>query len=724
MVKNKKRKMDDPDGEDPNINPDGEDPNIIDQVFQSIKVPLASIARHDYDDYYIKKINSYVLTMHQIAVHCLKFLKLYYLRKYESGIIINIDKDLIENICKVVSVQDNRGGGNANAATIAMRAELNQFYNARYRYYGIVRPQSINLGTAILYFSEEVITMYENCVKQNFYKYVERYVALLMGNTLEINAIEEDENLTAQEKKARKAAFLRLYRRSVSDIFVTQHHVVEGIRVYDYASLQFVPAIQRWRHRRFLDEVKGEVLPAGPFAENNIYYDLKANPMRYFPCMVFIAKALEAVGERLGNLFPLRTSNIPGHMRIDTTTLIKILYPTRFAPGYEYVMHRTNGTKRSDATLGGYLSSNKDLLWDIFFKVQEKRQVFHGSIVLDGVHELDELDHQYENYCTAHNYTFHHQIVTDGISCTVVLVHKSKAHMKYPKNPINAPVRVEPHIHEIDEATREDIKHDNIVAIDPGKSDLLFAVGDRDQELETRLEWRYTQNQRRKETDSTFYKNSMQDEKRNNLVGGVSIEQLETHAGQGISSKVMNSDQFQQYCIQNNHFMSQVRPFYTQDIYRKRRFQKYRKRQKSEARMLESFKQKFGSPDVTIVCIGDYGQRHHMRFVEPVKGKGFRKLFKKAGYKVFLVDEFRTSTICSKCENIEATCESFRRVKNPKPRSRVAYPTTRCHGLLRCRTCNTLWNRDVLGATNIHKIASSEILGEGRPQYLQREQED
>ena len=719
--------IDDPDGEDPNINPDGEDPNIIDQVFQSIKLPLASIARHDYDDYNIKKINSYVLTMHQIAVHCLKFLKLYYLRKYESGIIIDISKDLIGNICKVVSDQGNYGA-NANNATLAMRAELNQFYNAQYRYGGIVRPKSINLNTAIIYFSEEVITMYENIVKQNFYKYVERYVALLMGNTVEIDAIDEDENLTAQEKKARKAAFLRLYRRSVSDIFVTQYHVVDEVRVYDYTSLQFVPAIQRWRHRRFLDEVKDEVLPAGPFAENNIHYDIKANPMRYFPCMVFIAKALEAVGERLGNLFPLRTSNIPGHMRIDTTTLIKILYPTSTNPGYEYVMGRTNGTKRSAATNGGYLSSNKDLLWDIFFKVQEKRQVFHGSIVLDGGHELVEpelveLDQKYENYCTAHNYTFHHQIITDGISCTVLLVHKSKAHMLYPKNPRNAPVRVEQYIHDIDEATRADILNDNIAAIDPGKSDLLFAV-DRDQGLGKGLEWRYTQDQRRFETDSTFYKNSMQDEKRNHLVGEVSIEQLESHAGQGISRKVMNSDQFQQYCIQNDHFMSQVRPFYTQDIYRKRRFQKYRKRQKSEARMLESFKQKFGTPDVTIVCIGDWCQRHHMRFVEPVKGKGFRKLFKKAGYKVFLVDEYRTSTICSKCENIEARCEKFRRVKNPKPRSRVAYPTTLCHGLLRCTTCNTLWNRDVLGATNIHKIASSEILGEGRPQYLQREQED
>ena len=39
-----------------------------------------------------------------------------------------------------------------------------------------------------------------------------------------------------------------------------------------------------------------------------------------------------------------------------------------------------------------------------------------------------------------------------------------------------------------------------------------------------------------------------------------------------------------------------------------------------------------------------------MKYKEPTKGKGFRTLLKKNGYKVYLVNEFRTSCKCSCCK--------------------------------------------------------------------------
>ena len=101
---------------------------------------------------------------------------------------------------------------------------------------------------------------------------------------------------------------------------------------------------------------------------------------------------------------------------------------------------------------------------------------------------------------------------------------------------------------------------------------------------------------------------------------------------------------------------------------------------------------------------------------EPTKGKGFRNLFRQNGYKVYLVDEFRTSCKCSKCEGGE--CENFMKRENPKPyKSREIL----VHGLLRCKNCKTMWNRDVNGATNIYKIAKNAILKKSRPKYLCRE---
>ena len=41
-------------------------------------------------------------------------------------------------------------------------------------------------------------------------------------------------------------------------------------------------------------------------------------------------------------------------------------------------------------------------------------------------------------------------------------------------------------------------------------------------------------------------------------------------------------------------------------------------------------------------------------------------------------------------------------------------------GLLKCQSCNTMWNRDVNGASNIYKIAYNTIHKKERSSYLCR----
>lgn len=81
--------------------------------------------------------------------------------------------------------------------------------------------------------------------------------------------------------------------------------------------------------------------------------------------------------------------------------------------------------------------------------------------------------------------------------------------------------------------------------------------------------------------------------------------------------------------------------------------------------MINRFEKLFGSPEETIVCFGDYEQKRHMKFKEPIKGRGIRTLFRKKGYKTYLLDEFRTSCKCSKCEG--GDYKKFLVRKNPKP---------------------------------------------------------
>ena len=79
-----------------------------------------------------------------------------------------------------------------------------------------------------------------------------------------------------------------------------------------------------------------------------------------------------------------------------------------------------------------------------------------------------------------------------------------------------------------------------------------------------------------------------------------------------------------------------------------------------------------------------------------------------------LVDEFRTSCRCSACGD---ECAKFRECENPRP-----YRSGKImrHGLVKCKTCSRLWNRDTNAASNIWKISMNAINGVERPLYLQR----
>ena len=133
--------------------------------------------------------------------------------------------------------------------------------------------------------------------------------------------------------------------------------------------------------------------------------------------------------------------------------------------------------------------------------------------------------------------------------------------------------------------------------------------------------------------------------------------------------------------------------------------------------MINNFKKIFGTSDNTIIAIGDFEQKKHMKYKEPIKGVGMRKLFRQNGYKVYLVDEFRTSCMCSKCKKESAKCDKFITRENPKP---YRSGNILVHGATRCKNCNAVWNRDVNGATNIFRISKNAINETKRPKYLCR----
>ena len=706
-------------------------------IFGSIKCKLTSIIRHPQN---IVKLEHYARIMHQLSVHTLMFLKLLYQHRFDYNIEHNIDERITEsipldaslviNIAKTIGVPTNIGQGRTSPQTKDLRARLLDFYNEHYRQtispYEI-RPPCTHLHTAIDYMAEQVITMYENNVKQHFHKYVTKYVDCFRNKKIEFDHINNNNNLNNEQKNGAKILFKNITKAIVTDIFCTRMiHDNNGQLIYDYRSGQ---------DPDMLNMMKRTALPNKVFYNNCIKDDMERSPSDYIHGMMVMMRLLEHRGYKQLNLFPLRSTDIPGHFTMDTSTMIDLLYPikddTRIIDAYyEYVMRRTNGTSKADASLNGYIKNNEDLLWNIFFKT-EINGIFHGYRELDNPNQQDP-------FVDDHDKSFHRMIKTNGVAASIILVRKGSA-VKKPKNPKFK--FVEPYVDEISPAQRAQLQTKPVfVAIDPNMRDLLYAVSinkdeynhaeqnhDHDAKVQVMKQkkcWRLTQDKRRRRMRTNKNRKRLQKEKKLTLdTTGMSIQTRETRLSR-FCKKTLSFDAFQQYCYHKNHTSYYVSPFYQHKKHRNRQFKQYVSKQKLDSEMVSEFRKKFGPPTTTVVYMGNWSESTHRRFHEPVKGKGFRDLFRKAGYQLLLVKEHKTSQMCSECQEDGATCISFREVKNPRPKMRQRFPRVICHGLVRCSNCRRLWNRDPNAACNIWVAANAAVNNNQRPQYLAWAQND
>jgi Putative transposase DNA-binding domain len=500
----------------------------------------------------------------------------------------------------------------------------------------------------------------ETNIKQHFVEYVEAYV----------NCVWQKKFLIERIKKIKRTK--REREEGIRKLCTTLRHLKN-----DLLQVGSEPFRSHHSYHSWIREKKRIVLPnKQKYEKDLLYYDLQCDPQDYWMGMLRMTEVIEEANMKIRNFCPLRTSVIPMHITLDTTTLVHLLFT------------KENGSK-SDVLTKGELVRNKGKIWETFFRTNMK--VFKAK-----------------------DYVFNYMIDTDGVSCSILLIRRDLAGRRAPKKKFE--VKREQYIDDLREDERQVFKDRSIVGIDPNMADLLYCANE-----DATKQYRYTQNQRRQETKIKKYREIVQKEKKRILVEGRSITEWESDLS-AYDHKTVDSERFKAFIRAKLFVNTKVTEFYEDRLYRKLRLNNFYNTRKSEQRLITKFKEIFGGPNDTVIGIGDWEQKKHRKFKEPVKGKGFRSVLRKAGYTVFLVNEFRTSCQCSHCQTDIAKCNKFRVRLDPNNKKKIEDRHPRLvHGLLLCQQCNRLWNRDVNSSINIARLTRHALEGRERPVYLCRQ---
>lgn len=632
-----------------------EEVNPPTDFFKGIKISLKSVLKHP--DINLPKITNAVIKCNKIVIQVLMFMKLFLLDHYDKHNTLPTINDEFINSCMKILCNEKATGRPPKQEIKELKEKLTAFYKSDFQ--PLIQDENLDythMNTILDYLTIDILTMYENNIKFHYVEYVERYVNVVWKKKFIVSKIRKM-NITQKAKEQRVNNLCSQLRKIKTDLL--------NVTETNYKS--------HTMYHTWINQHKQIITPNKPtYKKNNIVYDLMCSPFDYFPCMIAMMKQVETEDQTISNVFPMRSEIIPKHIRLDTTTLVHLL------------MTKKQGIKSEYLTKGN-LKRNEDKIWEFFFRTE--RKMFSKKY-----------------------YEFHHMIETDGISCTLLLLRKDLIGKRLPM--MKKGLSTETYIDELTDYTQ--LQNKKIIGIDPGKCDLIYCV---DADNKDANKFRYSQDQRRKETKKKKYSKIQLEFKKEKIQSnGTSktIIEWETELSK-LNKKTLDITKFKEYIQKKSEINGLLFPFYEKYIFRKLRLQSYRNTKKSEQKMLNNFKRIFGSEKDVVVCFGDYEQKKHMKFKEATKGKGMRTLFRKAGFQTYLVDEFRTSCRCSKCEI--GICKKTMVMENPRP---YRNGSVLVHGLIRCKNGCGYWNRDTNGATNIYKIAFNAINNKARPSYLSR----
>ena len=612
----------------------------------------------------IKRTNNIVIKSYML-------LRLWILKKYESNVNIPIiTKDTIRMSFKSVMTNNKSPSGNNLLLFNELRDICKNYITDKFE-------NGTKLSTILNYYSITMITSIENNIKNNFINYVNKYV-----NSYFITKYETE----IKDKEIKKQLFKNLNILK-KDLYENTNN---SINIF----------------REWLLDNRNKIVPFYDSNNDNIYKILKNTPQICFKNMIYMNIELNKLNKKQFQFFPLQSNTILRNIQIDTNALLELFED-----------------KVSDAFKNTEIQ--KAIIWTKIFKLNHniKNYVFDYTIITDGYSTaLRFLNQDYI------------EIVKDKINkmkkCKAIVNNrlkglnkedkiKEKAIIKKEKELIinnkkdeQKKLRAEEKAKTIKDTTNiksvkekiikntskyefpyiDDVNKDELqgkhIFIDPGKRSLLTMVDDNNKFVN------YTNREHMSRTKRLIYSKKL-----NTYKDTLGINTFENTLSD-FNSKSCIVEDFKKYINKKLEVNDKVKELYNNNKFRQYKWYSFINKKRAEDNLLNKIEKEYSKEH--IIIIGDWSIGKQMNnFISTPNITLKRKL--KERFKVYNIDEFRTSCLNYKTEN---RCENLilpsnKTGKNYKMHSILTYKIE--NNRLGCI------NRDKNGCYNIKKLFYSYI---------------
>ena len=427
------------------------------------------------------------------------------------------------------------------------------------------------------------------------------------------------------------------------------------------------------QYQKWSEKIKDSYLPKE--YENCYGYDVKVKPEKYLFYTIKMNEEIEKLNNKIKKnkkltdeekqyqtkkLFqpiPLRNTIVPNYIVIDTNVILSLF------------------KEKGESNMNKNTKQNKNRIWDKIFKTNKKVMKMKG--------------YEYKT------------IQTDGVGVSICFQKSGK---KYKENKSIG----EDNDQYITDLSKDDLikcKAKKLISIDPGKSNLVYMLDDDKKKL------RYTCCQRRMESLSKrCNKIILRNKEKNKII------KEETKLSK-YNCKTVNYKEFKKYIKEKTKLNYKTRDFYEKELYRKLKWRTWIYRRKSEDNFLNRIEETYGKSKNLLLCYGNWSNTKQMKYIMPTQGIGLRRIIEKK-FNVVLVDEFRTSKLCSHCGNDLENYKNIHRLLVCKDCHKGNIKKRKCNGLESKKV--TFMNRDMNACMNMLSISHEWIKNQKRPKRFCR----